>query len=268
MTAFRHALPFGAELGEDGRTRFRIWAPTERSMGLRIGDTTTPMAAEAGGWHALTAAATAGTPYSYVMESGLAVPDPASRMQLDDVHGPSVVIDPLAYAWRHGEWMGRAWHEAVVYETHVGIEGGFAALEARLPELAALGVTVVELMPLSDVPGARNWGYDGVLPYAPDRCFGPVEDLKSLIDTAHGLGLMMMLDVVYNHFGPDGAYLNAYAKTVSSETTCRPRGGRRSTSGGPRFRSTSSRMQFIGSRSSGLTGCGSTRCTRSRRRIS
>ena len=213
MTQFHHPLPFGAELQQGGGTRFRLWAPSADNVRLRTGGNDAAMRAEAGGWHSLDLAeAGAGTAYSFVLPDGLAVTDPASRMQQDDVHGPSVVIDPGAYQWRHADWAGRPWHEAVIYEAHAGIMGGFEGVRARLGEIAALGFTVLELMPLADVPGPRNWGYDGVLPYAPDRALGTPDQLKALIDEAHGLGLMVMLDVVYNHFGPDGAYIHAFAK--------------------------------------------------------
>jgi maltooligosyltrehalose trehalohydrolase len=124
------------------------------------------------------------------------VPDPASRFQPEDVFGPSEVIDPRAYRWRVRDWKGRPWEEAVIYEVHIGTatpEGTFAAFEQHLPDLAALGVTAIELMPLADVPGARNWGYDGVLPYAPDAAYGTPDDLKRLVDRAHELGLMVRL---------------------------------------------------------------------------
>ena len=126
----------------------------------------------------------------------------------------SEVIDPSAYAWRDERWHGRPWAEAVIYELHVGTfspEGTFAGVERRLDYLRDLGVTAIELMPIADFPGKRNWGYDGVLPYAPDAAYGRPEDLKRLVDAAHERGLMMFLDVVYNHFGPEGNYLNAYA---------------------------------------------------------
>jgi maltooligosyltrehalose trehalohydrolase len=122
-------------------------------------------------------------------------------------------VDPGAYTWRHAGWRGRPWEEAVVYELHVGTftpEGTFAAARERLAELAALGITAIELMPVADFPGTRNWGYDGVLQYAPDASYGTPNDLKALVDEAHGHGLMVLLDVVYNHFGPDGNYLHAY----------------------------------------------------------
>ena len=128
------------------------------------------------------------------------------------MHGPSVVVDPADYQWQNGDWTGRPWHEAVVYELHAGTMGGFRGVEERLPELQSLGITAIEIMPIADFPGRHNWGYDGVLPFAPDRAYGSPDELKSLIDAAHGLGMTVMLDVVYNHFGPDGAYLHAYAK--------------------------------------------------------
>ena len=212
MSRFRHRLPFGAELQPEGSTRFRVWAPSVEHVTLRLPSGDVPMRAEDGGWQAVEASAPAGTPYSYVLPDGVVVPDPAARAQQVDVHGPSVVVDPGAYAWRCGDWAGRPWHEAVVYECHSGLMGGFRGLQARLPELAALGVTMVELMPVAGVPGGRNWGYDGVLPFAPDAAYGTPDELKAMIDAAHGLGVSVILDVVYNHFGPDGAYVHLYAK--------------------------------------------------------
>ena len=213
MTYYAHPLPFGAELQPGGDTRFRLWAPSVPVVVLeRDGLEPVPMESEDGGWHCLTCPAPAGTRYRYRMPDGLAVPDPASRQQCTDVHDPSVVVDPHAYAWRNTAWRGRPWHEAVVYELHVGVLGGFESIRQRLPELRDLGITAIELMPIADFPGSRNWGYDGVLPYAPDTSYGTPDELKAFVDEAHGLGLMVMLDVVYNHFGPDGAYLNVYAK--------------------------------------------------------
>jgi 1,4-alpha-glucan branching enzyme/maltooligosyltrehalose trehalohydrolase len=148
------------------------------------------------------------------------VPDPASRLQADDVHGPSVVIDPKAWDWRDEHWRGRPWHEAVIYELHLGSftpEGDFAGVERRLDHLLSLGVTALELMPLADFPGARNWGYDGALLFAPDSRYGSPDSLKSLIQAAHARGLMVFLDVVYNHFGPEGNYLHLYAPQFFTE---------------------------------------------------
>ena len=153
----------------------------------------------------------AGTRYRYRLASGQLVPDPASRAQLDDVHGPSLVIDPTEYQWKQPDWIGRPWRETVLYELHVGACGGFASVAKKFVGLAALGITAIELMPVNDFPGTRNWGYDGVLPFAPDRAYGSPDELKALVDTAHEHGLMIFLDVVYNHFGPDGNYLPSYA---------------------------------------------------------
>lgn len=142
------------------------------------------------------------------------MPDPASRYQPDDVHGPSVVVDPRSYRWRHPEWQGRPWHETVLYELHLGTysdQGTYDGLRQKLDHLVDLGVTAVELMPIAEFPGIRNWGYDGVLPFAPDASYGAPDDLKRLIDELHARNLMAFLDVVYNHFGPDGNYLHAYA---------------------------------------------------------
>ena len=150
--------------------------------------------------------------YLYRLSTGEAVPDPASRAQADDVHGPSLVVDPGAYHWRHPEWTGRPWPETVLYELHAGTYGGFAGVQADLDRLAGLGITAVELMPISDFPGTRNWGYDGVLPYrARPRLRHARGTASALVDAAHERRLMMFLDVVYNHFGPDGNYLGLYA---------------------------------------------------------
>ena len=210
---FSHAMPFGAELVGDGRTRFRLWAPDVAQMRLELDDDRVqPMRALDDGWHQALCTAPPGTRYRYLLPDGLRVPDPASRQQqAGDVHGASVVVDPRGYAWQHASWSGRPWHEAVVYELHVGTCGGFRGVQAMLPRLHALGITAVELMPIAQFPGTRNWGYDGVLPFAPAAAYGTPEELKALVDAAHGLGLMVILDVVYNHFGPDGNYLGQYA---------------------------------------------------------
>jgi len=205
--ALRHgAYPLGPST-----TRFSLWAPDAKSVGLLVAGENIPMQAHEDGWYSIEAPYAAGTQYRYLIDGELEVPDPASRAQAGDVHQPSVVVDPLAYRWRNLEWQGRPWHETVLYELHVGAYGGYAHIEQRLGELAELGVTAIELMPLAEFPGDRNWGYDGVLPYAPEASYGTPEQLKQLIDTAHGHGLMVFLDVVYNHFGPDGNFLGRYA---------------------------------------------------------
>jgi len=213
-----HSMPFGAELLEGGGVRFRLWAPDAHSVTLECqrGERWQPfpMQRDDEGWHErVIEEATAGDRYRYRMPDGLRVPDPASRFNPDDVHGPSEVIDPRAHEWTDDAWIGRPWKEAVIYEMHVGAftpEGTLAEAAQRLPRLASLGITVIELMPLADFPGLRNWGYDGVLPFAPDASYGTPADLKAFVDAAHGLGLMVLIDVVYNHFGPEGNYLHAY----------------------------------------------------------
>jgi malto-oligosyltrehalose trehalohydrolase len=174
-----------------------------------------PLEGRADGWFEATRAdARAGTRYRFAIGE-LLVPDPASRFQPDGVHAASLVVDPAAFAWPDDGWNGLPWNEHVFYELHVGTftpEGTYAAAQSKFDHLVALGVTAVELMPLADVPGARNWGYDGVLAYAPSHNYGAPEDLKAFIAAAHARGLAVYLDVVQNHFGPDGNYLHAYAK--------------------------------------------------------
>ena len=210
---FCHSMPYGAELQDDGRTRFRLWAPDAPRVALVLDPGGThPMRALDEGWHECVLAAPAGTRYRFQVRDDLQVPDPASRLQhAGDVHGASVVVDPCNYAWQHVDGPGWPWHEAVIYELHVGACGGFRGVQERLPQLRALGVTAVELMPVAQFPGTRNWGYDGVLPFAPAAAYGTPDELKALVDAAHGQGLAMILDVVYNHFGPDGNYLGVYA---------------------------------------------------------
>jgi maltooligosyltrehalose trehalohydrolase len=224
---FAHSMPAGAQLLPDGdNTRFRFWAPDKAAVDLELdGQGLHAMQAQADGWFERVAPARAGARYRFVLDDGIGVPDPASRSQHDgDVHGWSVVIDPCEHVWEHDRWMGRPWQETVIYELHAGILGGYRGVAAHLPELAALGITAIELMPIAEFPGSRNWGYDGVLPYAPATAYGSPDELKSLIDQAHGLGLMVYLDVVYNHFGPDGNYLHAYASPFFDEEKHTPWG--------------------------------------------
>jgi maltooligosyltrehalose trehalohydrolase len=217
-----HCLPFGAHLldgapGAPPRTRFRFWAPACKAVRVEIEFASSAldvdMSPAGNGWFEAEAECGAGARYRYRLDDamGLAVPDPASRFQPEDVDGPSEVIDPRTYVWQQPHWLGRPWESMVIYELHVGAMGGYASLAKRLPNLAELGVTAVELMPLNDFPGRRNWGYDGTLPFAPDSSYGRPEDLKALVDRAHELGLAVLLDAVYNHFGPQGNYLPCYA---------------------------------------------------------
>lgn len=179
----------------------------------------------ADGWFSLEAEAGAGAHYRFRLPGGVVAPDPASRGQSGDVHGWSVVADPAAYAWKTQDWLGRPWREAVIWEAHCGVLGGFSGVVERLADLAALGFTAIELMPIADFAGRRNWGYDGVLPYAPDEAYGSPDELKALIDAAHSHGLMVFLDVVYNHFGPDGNYLPVYAPQMFRDDVQTPWGG-------------------------------------------
>ena len=207
-------MPFGAEVLEDGLTRFALWAPAAETVDLVLEDGILPMRREEDGTFALTTETGAGARYRYRVDGGQEVPDPASRYQPEDVHGASLVVDPAAFVWEDEHWKGRPWEEVVLYELHVGSftpEGTFAGIKEKLDYLVDLGVTAIELMPLSEFPGRRNWGYDGVLPFAPESAYGAPEDLKDLVQTAHTKGLMVFLDVVYNHFGPEGNYLSLYA---------------------------------------------------------
>jgi maltooligosyltrehalose trehalohydrolase len=204
---------FGPLVTDEGVT-FRLWAPAARRVDLLL-DRTVPMTREDGGWYtAHVADAAAGTRYKFRIDDDLDIPDPASSFQGDDVFGAGEVINHGAYPWRVAGWRGRPWHEAVVLEAHVGTftpEGTFRAAIDKLDHLADTGITALELMPLADFAGKRNWGYDGVLWYAPDSAYGRPEHLKALVDAAHQRGLMVLLDVVYNHFGPEGNYLGRYA---------------------------------------------------------
>jgi maltooligosyltrehalose trehalohydrolase len=217
-------MPFGAALLGERGARFRLWAPSSGQVELELdvwcdGALQRPaMHAREGGWHEIDVPeARAASRYRFIVQTtdakALAVPDPASRSNPQGVHGASAVVDPRAFAWRNSQWQGASWPEAVLYELHVGTftpEGTFAAARERLQDLKDLGVTALQLMPVAAFPGERNWGYDGVLQFAPAACYGSPDDLKALVDAAHSLGLMVLLDVVYNHFGPDGNYLHAY----------------------------------------------------------
>jgi maltooligosyltrehalose trehalohydrolase len=203
----------GPELRADG-VAFRLWAPAAKQVDLVL-DSPHPMRQQADGWHELVVPGTgAGTLYKYRIDGELEVPDPASHFQPQDVFGPSEVIAHDRFEWRTADWRGRPWEEAAFLELHVGAftpAGTFRSAIEKLDHVAATGLTAIELMPLADFAGRRNWGYDGVLPYAPDSIYGRPDDLRELIDAAHSRGLMVFLDVVYNHFGPEGNYLPRYA---------------------------------------------------------
>src|ERR1700682_2265351 len=201
-------------------TLFRLWAPAAKRVDLLLEQPHALIRGEDGWFSAEIAGWKAGTRYKSRIDDEIDVPDPASAFQPEDVSGPSEVIDHTAYPWRATGWRGRPWHEAVVLEAHVGTftrEGTYRAMIGRLDHLVATGITALELMPLADFAGNRNWGYDGVLWYAPDSVYGRPDDLKALIDEAHLRGLMVFLDVVYNHFGPEGNYLGRYAAFFFTE---------------------------------------------------
>ena len=214
-------MPFGAKLLAREGVRFRLYAPSATQVELALdGAAPVPLRRDDEGFFELVdSRARAGSRYMFVVDS-LRVPDPASRFNPDGPHGPSVVVDPAAFPWPHDDWQGRARHEHVFYEIHIGTftpEGTYTAAAAKLPLIADLGITAIELMPLAQAPGARNWGYDGVLLYAPAHAYGTPDDLKALVARAHALGIAVYLDVVYNHFGPEGNYLQAYAREFYSD---------------------------------------------------
>jgi maltooligosyltrehalose trehalohydrolase len=204
---------FGPRPAEAGCFEFRLWAPAAKSVDL-ITSRSNAMKRTEGDWFIATVAdVKAGTRYKFRIDDDLDVPDPASAYQPDDVFGPSEIIDH-SFDWTATQWRGRPWHEAVTLELHVGTftpKGTFRAAIERLDEIAGTGFTAIELMPVADFAGRRNWGYDGVLWFAPDSAYGRPEDLQALIDAAHCRGLMVFLDVVYNHFGPEGNFLPRYA---------------------------------------------------------
>jgi maltooligosyltrehalose trehalohydrolase len=222
----------GAITGDAGEgTRFVVWAPEIRRVELvleapvervaamdRVGD---------GYFRLHVPDASAGARYRYRLDDGDPLPDPASRFQPQGVHGPSQVVDPRAFAWNDAAWQGGERADLVLYELHLGTfthEGTLQAASTRLPHLVDLGVTAVELMPVADFPGSRNWGYDGVAPFAPARCYGAPDDLRRFVDLAHHTGLAVHLDVVYNHFGPDGAWQGAFSRLYYSEVHRSPWG--------------------------------------------
>jgi malto-oligosyltrehalose trehalohydrolase len=210
---------FGPRLTADGAS-FRLWAPAAERVDLLLEESYPLRRGEDGWFSADISGVKAGARYKFRIDDEVDVPDPASAFQPDDVSGPSEVIDHAGYPWRASEWRGRPWQETVLAETHVGTftpEGSYRAMIGKLDHLVATGITALELMPLADFAGSRNWGYDGVLWYAPDSAYGRPDDLKTLIDEAHLRGLMVFLDVVYNHFGPEGNYLGRYAPEFFTE---------------------------------------------------
>jgi malto-oligosyltrehalose trehalohydrolase len=217
---------FGPRPAAGGGFEFRLWAPAAKSVDV-ITSHATAMTRVDDGWFVGTVAnARAGTRYRFRIDDELEVPDPASAYQPEDVFGPSEIVDDR-FDWAATGWRGRPWTEAIILELHVGTftpQGTFRAAIERLDDVVATGFTAIELMPVADFAGRWNWGYDGVLWFAPDSAYGRPEDLRALIDAAHGLGLMVFLDVVYNHFGPEGNYLPRYAPAFFAADTATPWG--------------------------------------------
>ncbi len=213
---------FGTQMLHTG-VRFRLWAPLSEDVSLKIYDLdlVAQMRPTTRGWYELEVEdARAGMRYRFVLENGEEVPDPASRFQPEDVDGPSEIVDPRSYAWQDSGWRGRPWEETIIYELHIGTfteEGTFRAAVDKLDALVELGITAIQIMPIADFPGRWNWGYDGAYLFAPDSSYGRPEDLKALVDAAHVRHLSVFLDVVYNHFGPKGNYLQVYAPLMNAE---------------------------------------------------
>ena len=219
---------WGPEMLGGGRVCFRLWAPDRDAVTLEFRDgPANPMVSAGDGWFSVEVAAQPGARYRFRLDDDLAVADPASRVQDSGVHGWSVLTQLTPADARDADWKGRPWEEAVIMEVHAGLLGGFAGVAERLPAWAEMGVTAIELMPVAAYGGTRGWGYDGVLPYAVAEAYGSPEELVALIDRAHDLGLMVMLDVVYNHFGPDGNYLGSYASAFFDQHADTPWGGGR-----------------------------------------
>lgn len=222
---------FGA-LPVRGGVRFRVWAPSARDVTLVVHDGaaareySVPRDDE-GLFDLIVNRAAAGDRYSYRINGGDLRPDPASRFQPENVHGPSEIVDPSAFQWADDRWAGRPAADRILYELHIGTfspEGTFAGATSRLEAIRDVGVTVIEIMPVADFAGARNWGYDGVCLYAPSRTYGRPDDLRRLVDRAHQLGMAVVLDVVYNHLGPEGAYQPAFNEEYFTDRHVTPWG--------------------------------------------
>ena len=214
MPVLHRRLPVGAEVGHEG-VHFRVWAPDARRVDVAVGEVREPLAAEADGYFSASIPGiVAGARYGFSIDGEPPLPDPASRYQPDGPHGLSEVVDPTRFSWTDGAWPGRAIEGQVVYEMHIGTftrEGTWAAAARELDELARIGITVLEVMPVAEFPGRFGWGYDGVNLFAPTRLYGPPDAFRHFVDRAHALGLAVILDVVYNHLGPDGNYLKRFS---------------------------------------------------------
>lgn len=215
----RRRFPVGAEIVNDG-VHFRVWAPHSREVAVQFACRSNCNARivklepeENGYFSELVTKVAPGTLYKFELDSGV-FPDPASRFQPEGPHGPSQIVDPSAFRWTDSAWRGVPREGQVIYEMHIGTltrEGSWRSAAEQLPELARLGITVLEIMPVADFPGRFGWGYDGVDLFAPTRLYGNPDDFRAFVDRAHALGLGVILDVVYNHIGPDGNYLKEFS---------------------------------------------------------
>ncbi|OYW31422.1 MAG: malto-oligosyltrehalose trehalohydrolase, partial [Chthoniobacter sp. 12-60-6] len=229
----RKLRPQGADLIAGG-VRYRIWAPERQQVEVRIQPSaggaarSLMLTMDADGYHeGVDAAGVAGDRYQYVVDADGPFPDPASRYQPEGVHGASTVVDPSAYTWQDTEWKCPPLRDLVLYEIHIGTftpEGTFSAAIGKLPHLRDLGINALQIMPVADFPGTRNWGYDGVSLFAPARCYGTPDDLRALVDAAHARGIAVVLDVVYNHLGADGNYLGVYSRFYFNDEVHTPWG--------------------------------------------
>src|SRR5437879_60645 len=221
MSSLKRRYPIGAELIGENQTHFRVWAPKARALAVVLQDTSLakpifyPLQAEPEVYFSGKAGAGAGARYRFRVNTGQnSYPDPASRFQPDGPHGSSCIVDPAKFAWTDQDWPGLKLKGQIIYEMHIGTftrEGTLRASTEQLPELARIGITVIEIMPVAEFPGRFGWGYDGVDLFAPSHLYGTPDDLRAFVDRAHSLGLRVILDVVYNHFGPDGNYLGVYS---------------------------------------------------------
>ena len=228
------SLPIGAQVKRQG-VRFRVWSPDAEQVAVALYENGSlaathalqPDPEESDYWLAEVRGIGAGARYAFSIDGGEPRPDPASRWQPDGVHAPSAVVDAASHQWQDQSWRGVPLDDLIIYEIHVGTataEGTFEALIEKLPYFRELGVTALELLPIHGFPGCRNWGYDGVNLYAPVDCYGGPHSLKRLVDAAHAHGLAIILDVVYNHFGPDGNYLRVFSPRYFTDRHCTPWG--------------------------------------------
>ena len=221
MSSVKRRYPIGAEVVGENETHFRLWAPKARELDVvlehspSLERTFHSLTPEPGGYFSGAINAGVGTRYRFRVNGGeIFYPDPASRFQPDGPHGPSCIVDPRQFEWTDSQWPGITLKGQIIYEMHIGTftkEGTWRAAAEQLPELARIGITVVEMMPVADFPGKFGWGYDGVNLFTPSHLYGTPDDLRTFIDRAHSLGLAVILDVVYNHFGPDGNYLAVFS---------------------------------------------------------